>query len=537
MSGPPVFPEVVTVDPAGLPGAEPVLVLDLGSQYTLLIARRIRELGVYCEVVPGDLPTPAILARRPRALVLSGGPSSVYAPGAPGVDPALWSAGVPILGICYGMQLMAQALGGQVRRGDRQEYGRSELELTGVPGELPSGRLFDGVGRPGERLVCWMSHGDIVVEPPPGFRAVARTALSPVAAMEHEERPLFGVQFHPEVAHTPFGTALLRHFLYDLAGVSGGWDLRDFSRRAVDALREQLPEGRAVVALSGGVDSATAAALVHRALGDRLTAIFVDHGLMRQGEPDFVRRELGGRLGIPLIAVDAGARFLQALRGVRDPEQKRRIIGQEFIRVFEETARTLEDVRYLVQGTLYPDVVESGGGKTATIKSHHNVGGLPERMGLRLVEPLRFLFKDEVRALARELGLPDRIVDRHPFPGPGLAVRIVGEVTPEAVETVRACDAIVMEEVERAGLARDVWQAFAVWTGSYSVGVKGDARLYGPVVAVRCVQSRDGMTADWVRLPYEVLDRISHRITNEVPHVSRVVYDISPKPPATIEWE
>ncbi|HEY8498218.1 MAG TPA: glutamine-hydrolyzing GMP synthase [Limnochordales bacterium] len=537
MAGAGLASPIITVDPAGLPGAERVLVMDLGAQYTLLIARRIRELGVYCEVVPGDLPAAEVLARRPKALVLSGGPASVYQPGAPRIDPALWESGLPILGICYGMQLMAQALGGEVRRGERQEFGRSELEVAGQPGAPGPGRLFQGVAEPGQRLVCWMSHGDVVTRPPPGFRTVGRTAVSPVAAMEHETRPLFGVQFHPEVAHTPFGMALLRHFLLDLAGAAGGWDVRGFGRRAVEALRERLPEGRAVVAVSGGVDSATAAAVVHRAIGDRLVGIFVDHGLMRRGEPEFVRRELGERLGIPLVTLEAGPRFLQALRGVRDPEEKRRIVGREFIRLFEEAASGLEDVRYLVQGTLYPDVVESGGGRTATIKSHHNVGGLPERLGLTLVEPLRFLFKDEVRALARELGLPARIVERHPFPGPGLAVRIVGEVTPEALETVRACDAIVMEEVERAGLDREVWQAFAVWTGSYSVGVKGDARLYGPVVAVRCVQSQDGMTADWVRLPYEVLDRISHRITNEVPHVSRVVYDISPKPPATIEWE
>ncbi|MEW6045667.1 MAG: glutamine-hydrolyzing GMP synthase [Bacillota bacterium] len=537
MPEPAPSPRVITVDPAGLPGTERVLVLDLGAQYTLLIARRIRELGVFCEVVPGEQPAAEILARRPRAIVLSGGPSSVYDPGAPTVDPALWESGVPILGICYGMQLMARGLGGEVRRGERQEFGRAGLEVIGEQGGGDGGRLFRTVAEPGQRLACWMSHGDLVRRPPPGFRAVARTEVSPVAAMEHESRPLFGVQFHPEVAHTPFGMQLLRHFLYDLAGLSGGWDMRDFARRAEQELARALPEGRAVVALSGGVDSSTAAVLVHRALGERLVAIFVDHGLLRRGEADYVERELGRRLGVALVRVDAEKRFLSRLRGVVDPEEKRRIIGREFIRVFEEAASGLEGVRYLVQGTLYPDVVESGGGRTATIKSHHNVGGLPEQMGLQLVEPLRYLFKDEVRRLALELGIPEPIVHRHPFPGPGLAVRVVGELTPEALEVVRACDAIVLEELDRAGLSRDVWQAFAVWTGAFSVGVKGDARNYGPVVAVRCVQSQDGMTADWVRLPYDVLDRISHRITNEVPRVSRVVYDISPKPPATIEWE
>ncbi|WP_404980506.1 glutamine-hydrolyzing GMP synthase [Carboxydichorda subterranea] len=527
---------VIAVDPAGMPGAERVLVLDLGAQYTLLIARRVRELGVYCEVLPGDAPAQTILSRKPQAIILSGGPSSVYAEDAPRPDPAVWEAGVPVLGICYGMQLMAHVLGGEVRRGERQEFGRAELEVLAADDGRP-GRLFEGIGSPGARMTCWMSHGDLVRRPPPGFRTVARTPLSPVAAMEHGSRPWFGVQFHPEVAHTPFGSELLRHFLYDLAGLRGGWNMHAFVERAVDELRRQVTGGRAVVALSGGVDSSTAAVLAHRALGDRLTAIFVDHGLLRRGEPETVEREIGGRLGVPVTRVDARQRFLTKLAGVVDPEEKRRIIGREFIRVFEESARGVPDVRYLVQGTLYPDVVESGGGRTATIKSHHNVGGLPEQMQLTLVEPFRYLFKDEVRRVARELGLPDAIVHRHPFPGPGLAVRVVGEVTAEALETVRACDAIVQEEVERAGWAGEVWQAFAVWTGAWSVGVKGDARHYGPVIAVRCVQSDDGMTADWVRLPYEVLDRISHRITNEVPTVSRVVYDVSAKPPATIEWE
>ncbi len=524
-------PSVISVDPARLVSGETVLVVDLGAQYALLIARRIRELGVYCEVVDPSQSAAELLARRPRAIVLSGGPASVYEPGAPGIDPGIWESRVPVLGICYGMQLMARDLGGAVRRGVRQEYGRAEIERVG------ESRLLGELAGPGQRLTCWMSHSDVVVEAPAGFSVTARTPHTPVAAMEFPDAGLYGVQFHPEVAHTPFGRELLRRFLFDVAGVSGSWSMTSFSEMAVAALREELAEGRAIVAISGGVDSATAAVLVHRAIGERLTAIFVDHGLLRRGEAEEVRRALSDRLKLPLMALEAGERFLRRLQGVRDPEAKRRAVGAEFVRVFEEAARSLADVRYLVQGTLYPDVVESGIGRSATIKSHHNVGGLPEQMGLVLVEPLRYLFKDEVRRLALELGLPDSIVYRHPFPGPGLAVRIVGEVTPEKLETVRAADAIVLEELERAGISREIWQAFAVWTGSESVGVKGDCRTYGPVIAIRCVQSEDGMTADWVPLPYGVLDRISHRITNEVPGVSRVVYDVSPKPPATIEWE
>ena len=521
---------VIAVDPGRLVAGETVRVVDLGGQYALLLARRIRELGVYAEVVPPELPVEQLLqGGQVRAVVLSGGPASVHDPRAPGVDPRLWEAGAPVLGVCYGMQLMARDLGGRVEPGERHEFGRTVLKRTG------HSRLLGGPQD--DDLVCWMSHSDVVVRPPAGFQVTAASASTPVAAMEDPRRALYGVQFHPEVAHTPFGTELLRRFLFDVAGLAPTWAVRSFLELAVEELRRQLPQGTAVVALSGGVDSATAAALVHRAIGDRLVGIFVDHGLLRAGEPEQVRDALGRVLGLRLVSVAAGPRFLQALAGVSDPEAKRRIVGREFVRVFEEQARELSDVRYLVQGTLYPDVVESGGGRTATIKSHHNVGGLPDQMGLTLVEPLRYLFKDEVRRLALELGLPPELVHRHPFPGPGLAVRIVGPVSRQALDTVRAADAIVQEELRRAGLAQEVWQAFAVWTGSYSVGVKGDARAYGPVVAVRCVTSQDGMTADWVRLPYDVLDRISHRITNEVPGVSRVVYDISPKPPATIEWE
>ena len=521
---------VIAVDPARAVQGDRVRVVDLGGQYALLLARRIRELGVYAEVVgPEATARDLVEGGRVRALVLSGGPASVYEPGAPGVDPRVYQLGIPVLGVCYGMQLMARDLGGRVRRGERHEFGRTPIQVVG-----PS-RLLRGI--PPEQLVSWMSHADVVDEPPPGFSVTASSASTPVAAMEDPQRRLFGVQFHPEVAHTAFGTELLRRFLFDVAGLRPGWTVRSFAELAVDQLREQLGQGVAVVAVSGGVDSTTAALLVHRAIGQRLVAIFVDHGLLRAGEAEQVERVLRRQLGMRLVAVDASRRFLSCLAGVTDPEEKRRIVGREFVRVFQEQAASLGDVRYLVQGTLYPDVVESGGGRTATIKSHHNVGGLPQRLDWVLVEPLRYLFKDEVRALALELGLPEELVWRHPFPGPGLAVRIVGEVTEQALRTVRAADAIVLEELERAGLSRQVWQAFAVWTGSYSVGVKGDAREYGPVVAVRCVSSADGMTADWVRLPYEVLDRISHRITNEVPGVSRVVYDISPKPPATIEWE
>lgn len=530
-------PRVRWVDPGRAGATERVIVLDLGAQYTLLIARRVRELGVYCEILPAETPVATLRAARPAAIVLSGGPSSVYEPEALRVDPGLWDLGVPTLGICYGMQLMAHELGGQVAPGPVREFGRSRVVVRAATSG-PTSALFSGIGDPGTALDCWMSHGDAVMQAPPGFRPVAESPGAPVAAMEWPERGLYGVQFHPEVAHTPFGPKLLSNFLFGVAGLRGGWSMASFAEEAVAQLRELMPEGDAVVAISGGVDSATAAVLAHRAIGRRLHAIFVDHGLLRQGEAEEVQGRLGKLLADDTFrAVDARAEFLRALSGVDDPEAKRRIVGREFIRVFEAEARRLPDVRYLVQGTLYPDVVESGGGRTATIKSHHNVGGLPDEMALTVIEPLRFLFKDEVRRLGEALGLPEGLVHRQPFPGPGLAVRVVGPVTPEALEVVRRADAILRDELQAAGLSREIWQAFAVWTGSSSVGVKGDRRAYGPVIALRCVTSQDGMTADWARVPYEVLDRISHRITNEVPSVSRVVYDISPKPPATIEWE
>ncbi|MBO8142518.1 MAG: glutamine-hydrolyzing GMP synthase [Firmicutes bacterium] len=511
-------------------GDELVVVLDFGAQYGQLIARRIREQRVYSEVLPGDTPAAEVLARRPRGIVLSGGPGSVYEAGAPRLDPKLLEAGIPMLGICYGMQLLAAQLGGRVQQSERREYGRAELSVT------DRSDLFRGLGG-GEPLTCWMSHGDRVEAPPPGFDVLATTAGSPVAAMGDRQRRLYGVQFHPEVAHTPWGAGLLRNFLYDICGCRGTWTAQAFIERAVEDIRAQVGDGRVIGALSGGVDSAVAAGLVHRAVGRRLVCIFVDHGLLRKGEAQRVVETFRDRLGMELVAVDARERFLRRLEGVADPEAKRKIIGEEFIRVFEEQAAALGGADFLLQGTVYPDVIESGTGQAAVIKSHHNVGGLPERMDLKLVEPLRSLFKDEVRQVGSALGLPGEIVWRHPFPGPGLAVRIVGPVTEDKLAIVREADAIVLEEIERAGLSRDVWQAFAVLSDTRTVGVVGDRRTYGYVLGVRAVTSTDAMTADWARLPHEVLERMASRIMNEVPGVNRVVYDISSKPPATIEWE
>jgi GMP synthase (glutamine-hydrolysing) len=506
-----------------------VLVLDFGAQYSQLIARRIRECHVYCELLPHDTPLAEIAARRPAGLVFSGGPPSVYEPGAPTIDPAVYNLGLPILGICYGMQLMARQLGGEVIAGGQQrEYGKTDLEV-----HRPDA-LFEGLNRD---LVCWMSHGDRVDTPPPGFGVLASTGNTPVAAMADPSRGLYGVQFHPEVTHTVWGKEILRNFLLRACGCEPTWTMENFLQQAVESVRGQVGAGRVICGLSGGVDSAVAAALVHQAVGDQLTCIFVNHGLLRQGEPETVRETFAGHFHVPLVYVDAEERFLAALAGVTDPERKRKVIGQEFIRVFEEEAEKLEDARYLVQGTLYPDVIESGPGKAAKIKSHHNVGGLPEEMALELVEPLRWLFKDEVRLLGEQLGLPPEMVWRHPFPGPGLAVRVLGEVTRARLEILRHADAVVMEELRRAGLYRTLSQAFAVLPADRTVGVMGDQRTYAYYVVLRAVTTEDFMTADWARIPYEVLERISNRVVNEVPGVNRLLYDLTSKPPGTIEWE
>ncbi|HEY5516459.1 MAG TPA: glutamine-hydrolyzing GMP synthase [Pengzhenrongella sp.] len=524
--------------PSTQPPQRPVLVVDFGAQYAQLIARRVREASVYSEVVPHTITVEQMLARNPAAIILSGGPSSVYAEGAPSVDPALFDAGVPVLGICYGFQAMARELGGTVAHTGRSEYGGTSVAV------VQSGELL--AGSPAEQSV-WMSHGDSVRAAPAGFTVLATSLGSPVAAFEDRGRRLYGLQWHPEVKHSPFGQRVLQNFLYDGAGLTPDWTPGNVIVDQVVAIRAQVGKARVVCGLSGGVDSSVAAALVQKAVGDQLTCVFVDHGLLRAGEAEQVETDFVAATGVRLMVVDARTQFLTALAGVSDPETKRKIIGREFIRVFEQAAREIvtaagsagEEVKFLVQGTLYPDVVESGGGEgAANIKSHHNVGGLPDDLQFSLVEPLRALFKDEVRAVGLELGVPEAIVWRQPFPGPGLGIRIVGEVTAERLRVLRAADAIVREELTSAGLDREIWQCPVVLLGDVrSVGVQGDGRTYGHPIVLRPVSSEDAMTADWTRMPYDVVATISTRITNEVPEVNRVVLDVTSKPPGTIEWE
>ncbi len=509
---------------------EEVVVLDYGGQYSQLIARRVRECGVFSELLPHHVGAQEVARRRPKGVILSGGPASVYAEGAPPLERELLELGVPVLGICYGMQLLARELGGRVEGAEVGEFGRSQLTV------IETGRLL--AGTPAEQT-CWMSHRDTVFSPPPGFEGLASSTASPVAAFESVERGIYGIQFHPEVVHTPYGQQVLTNFLEDVCGCERSWSASSVIEEQIERIRAQVGDGRAICGLSGGVDSSVAALLVHRAIGDRLTCVFVDHGLMRKNEGTQVIAAFRDHFHVPLVAVDAEDRFLARLQGVTDPEEKRKRIGAEFIRVFEEEAAKLSDVQFLVQGTLYSDVIESGGGTgAATIKSHHNVGGLPDDIEFELVEPLRALFKDEVRAVGAQLGLPERFVWRQPFPGPGLAIRIVGgEATRERLDVLREADAILQDEIRKAGLYRELWQSFCVLPDIRSVGVQGDSRTYGNVIVIRAVTSDDAMTADWARLPYDLLEQIASRMISEIRPVGRVVLDITSKPPGTIEWE
>ncbi|NLY42680.1 MAG: glutamine-hydrolyzing GMP synthase [Clostridiaceae bacterium] len=508
---------------------EMILILDFGGQYNQLIARRVRECRVYCEVLPYNVSVDKIKEKNPRGIIFTGGPASVYAENAPMCSREIFELGIPVLGICYGLQVMAHLLGGKVSKAPKREYGKTEVSIDSTS------KLFEHME---EKIVCWMSHTNYVELLPEGFDITARTGNCPAAAIENKGKKLYGVQFHPEVVHTPKGKEILKNFLYNICGCSGNWKMSSFVEQSIESIKSKVGDKKVLCALSGGVDSSVAAVLVHKAVGKQLTCIFVDHGLLRKDEGDQVEKVFREQFDMNLVRVNAQDRFLEKLKGVTDPERKRKIIGEEFIRVFEEEAKKVGTVDYLVQGTIYPDVIESGVGDAAVIKSHHNVGGLPEQVGFKeIIEPLRSLFKDEVRQVGLELGIPEHIVWRQPFPGPGLAVRVMGEVTKEKLDILREADAIFREEILLAGLHREINQYFAVLTGMKSVGVMGDERTYDYTIALRAVTTTDFMTADWARIPYDVMERISNRIVNEVKHVNRLVYDITSKPPATIEWE
>ncbi len=507
---------------------ELILIVDFGGQYNQLIARRVREANVYCEIVPYKKALEKIKDKKPTGIIFTGGPASVYAENAPNIEKEVFELGIPVLGICYGGQLMAKLFDGEVNRAPSREYGKIELKLA------KDKKIFKDIK---EGSICWMSHTDFIEKAPEGFEITAATDSCPVAAMENTEKKLYAVQFHPEVEHTPFGRQFIKNFLYEICGCTGNWTMYNFAQKTINEIKEKVGDKKVLCGLSGGVDSSVAAVLVHKAIGDNLTCIFVDHGLLRKNEGDEVEAIFGEKFNMNLIRVNATERFLSRLKGVTDPETKRKIIGEEFIRVFEEESNKLGELDYLLQGTIYPDVIESGTEEAAVIKSHHNVGGLPEDMKFELIEPLRQLFKDEVRKVGEELGMPKEVVFRQPFPGPGLAIRVLGEITEDKLEIVRESDAILREEIKNAGLEGEIWQYFTALPNMKSVGVMGDERTYSHTVGIRAVTSTDGMTSDWARIPYEVIERISNRIVNEVDNVNRIVYDVTSKPPSTIEWE